>query len=94
MTTIDEQLSWMRALRDSIWRDRRLLQGRLTESDRAIVEKRLLEQRLAFDKLLASAFPIVFKIPNQADVPAPSASRKSDVFQSLGGDLSLQPGSE
>jgi hypothetical protein len=63
-------------LRDSISRDRRLLRGRLTESDRAIVEKRPLEQRLAFDKLLASTFPTVFQTPTPSRPSEPTPRRQ------------------
>jgi hypothetical protein len=59
VTEIDEILSRMRTLRNSIWRDRKLLRMQLTESERMIIDKRLLETHSAFDNLLASMFPVV-----------------------------------
>jgi hypothetical protein len=56
----------MRTLRNSIWRDRKLLRMQLTESDRMIIDKRLLETKSAFDNLLASTFSCRLVAPNQA----------------------------
>jgi hypothetical protein len=54
MTTIDDSLSEIRSVRNDIWRCRKLLQTDLPEAEREMIEKRLLEQRLAFEGLLAS----------------------------------------
>jgi hypothetical protein len=62
MSTIDENLSAIRSLRNDIWRCRRLLQTDLSDAERAIIEKRLLEQRRTFEGLLASTFPLALKL--------------------------------
>jgi hypothetical protein len=69
MNTIDDSLSEIRSVRNDIWRCRNLLQAELSDAEREIVEKRLIEQRLAFDVLLASTFPLVlrFNANSEAD---------------------------
>jgi hypothetical protein len=62
MSTIDESLSEIRSVRNDIWRCRRLLQTDLSDAERAIIEKRLLEQRRTFELLLASTFPLALKL--------------------------------
>jgi hypothetical protein len=62
MCTIDESLSEIRSVRNDIWRCRRLLQTDLSDAERAIIEKRLLEQRRTFELLLASTFPLALKL--------------------------------
>ena len=54
MSTIDDSLSEIRSVRNDIWRCRKLLQTDLPDAEREIIEKRLLEQRSAFEGLLAS----------------------------------------
>ncbi|WP_244552793.1 hypothetical protein [Bradyrhizobium sp. Ghvi] len=56
MTSIDDTLSEIRWLRNEIWRHRRSLKKDLPE--RKAVEKRLLEQLSAFERLLSTAFPL------------------------------------
>ena len=62
MSTIDESLSEIRSVRSDIWRCRRLLQADLSDAERAIIEKRPLEQRRTFELLLASTFPLALKL--------------------------------
>jgi hypothetical protein len=62
MARIDESLSEIRSVRNDIWRCRRLLQTDLSDAERAIIEKRLLEQRRTFEVLLASTFPLALKV--------------------------------
>jgi hypothetical protein len=62
MSAIDESLSEIRSVRNHIWRCRRLLQADLSDAERAIIEKRLLEQRRTFELLLASTFPLALKL--------------------------------
>jgi len=57
MTTIDDSLTEIRSVRNDIWRCRKLLQTDLPDAERELIEKRLLEQRSAFEELLASTFP-------------------------------------
>lgn len=62
MSAIDESLSEIRSVRNDIWRCRKLLQADLSDAERAIIEKRLLEQRRTFELLLASTFPLALKL--------------------------------
>ena len=62
MARIDESLSEIRSVRNDIWRCRRLLQTDLSDAERAIIEKRLLEQRRTSEVLLASTFPLALKV--------------------------------
>jgi hypothetical protein len=62
MSSIDENLSEIRSVRDAIWRSRRLLQSGLSDVERNLVEKRLHEQRSAFERLLASTFPLTLEM--------------------------------
>jgi len=62
MCTIDESLSEIRSVRNDIWRCRRLLQTDLSDAERAIIEKRLLELQRTFELLLASTFPLALKL--------------------------------
>ncbi|MDA9504579.1 hypothetical protein XI09_07500 [Bradyrhizobium sp. CCBAU 11386] len=58
MPSIDDTLSEIRWLRNEIWRCRRLLKTGLPGAERKAVEKRLLEQLSAFERLLSTAFPL------------------------------------
>ncbi|RZN12698.1 hypothetical protein CWO91_03220 [Bradyrhizobium genosp. SA-3] len=58
MTSIDDTLSEIRWLRNEIWRCRRFLKRDLPGAERKAVEKRLLEQLSAFERLLSTAFPL------------------------------------
>jgi len=62
MSTIDESLSEIRFVRNDIWHCRRLLQTDLSDAERAIIEKRLLEQRRTFEMLVTSTFPLALKL--------------------------------
>ena len=62
MTTIDDSLSEIRSVRNDIWRWRKLLQTDLPDAEREMIEKRLVEQRSAFEGLLASTFPLALKL--------------------------------
>jgi len=61
MTTLDDSLSEIRSVRNDIWRCRKLLQTDLPDAERELIEKRLLEQRSAFERLLASRLPLALK---------------------------------
>jgi hypothetical protein len=58
MTSIDDRLSEIRWLRNEIWRCRRLLKTDLSSAERKDVEKRLLEQLSAFERLFSTMFPL------------------------------------
>jgi hypothetical protein len=67
MTTMtNEKFALLRTHRNNITRYRRLLKTELTEIERQFIERRLLEERSAFENLAASTFPIALKIPIQA----------------------------
>ncbi|TGN74441.1 hypothetical protein EOW77_0033640 [Bradyrhizobium yuanmingense] len=61
MTSIDDRLSEIRSVRNGIWRCRQLLNTGLPDADRKAIEKRLLEQRSAFERLLETTFPLTFR---------------------------------
>ena len=67
MTTIDDSLSEIRSVRNDIWRCRKLLQTDLPDAEREMIEKRLLEQRSAFEELLASTFPLALKLSSSSE---------------------------
>jgi len=67
MTTIDDSLSEIRSVRNNIWRCRKLLQTDLPDAERELIEKRLLEQRSAFEGLLASTFPLALKLSSSSE---------------------------
>ncbi|AMA60214.1 hypothetical protein BCCGELA001_31010 [Bradyrhizobium sp. CCGE-LA001] len=62
MTLIDDKLSEIRSVRNDIWRCRRLLETALPGPDRKLIEKRLVQQRSAFERLLATTFPLQFRL--------------------------------
>ena len=68
---IDETLALIRAHRNNIQRYRRLLATRLSELERAYIERRLQEEETAANALLQTAFP--FKIPS-AGLPVQTAA--------------------
>ena len=57
-SAIDHSLSEIRSVRNEIRRCRRLLQTKLSDAEREIVEKRLCEQQSIFEELLTSKFPL------------------------------------
>jgi hypothetical protein len=67
MSTIDDSLSEIRSVRNDIWRCRKLFQTDLPDAEREIIEKRLLEQRSAFEGLLASTFPLALKLSSSCE---------------------------
>jgi hypothetical protein len=62
MTTIDDTLSEIRCVRNEIWRCRKLLQTDAPDGERREIERRLLELRSVFDRLLESTFPWSLKL--------------------------------
>ncbi|QOZ35151.1 hypothetical protein [Bradyrhizobium sp. CCBAU 53421] len=51
----DEQLMCLKAYGNNVQRYRRLLKGTLTEHERQFVERRLTEEQLAIQRLMADA---------------------------------------
>jgi hypothetical protein len=68
---IDENLARLRAHRNNILRYRRLLATRLTNLERAYIERRLEEERASMDALSQETFP--FSLPGAQRVTAGSA---------------------
>ena len=60
-SVIDEEFAALRSHRDRIHRYRRLLATQPTGHERQDLERRLREEHSAFDALIASKFPLVFK---------------------------------
>ncbi len=54
----DEKLARLRTHRNNISRYRRLLDTKLTESERQFIHRRLSEERAAMERLASSAFPL------------------------------------
>jgi len=63
---LDERFARLRTHRNNIVRYRRLLKTKLTEYERQFIERRLSEERSAEENLVASTFPLAFKIPIEA----------------------------
>ncbi|QOZ23713.1 hypothetical protein XH93_08725 [Bradyrhizobium sp. CCBAU 51753] len=77
MTSIDDRLSEIRWVRNEIWRCRRLLKTELPREESAAVEKRLLEQLTAFERLLTTAFPLVLSPSVNSTKSGPAGSSES-----------------
>ena len=57
---LEERFARLRTHRNNIIRYRRLLKTELTEIERTFIERRLSEERSAFESLAASTFPLSF----------------------------------
>lgn len=66
-TMMNEDFAAMRSHRDRVHRYRRLLKTRPTGIEHQDLERRLCEERSAFDTLIACSFPLIFNIPHVAD---------------------------
>ena len=60
----DEQLARLRTHRNNIARYCRLLETQLTDHERKFIERRVSEERLAFERLLAGTFPFALDLPD------------------------------
>ena len=60
---IDENLSLMRAHGNNIARYRKLLKTSLTDLERQFIERRVAEEQSAMEKIAASTFPLLFRLP-------------------------------
>jgi hypothetical protein len=60
---IDENFALMRAHRNNIARYRKLLKTRLTDLERQFLERRVAEEQSALEKIVASTFPLTFRLP-------------------------------
>ena len=67
---MDEKPARLRNHRNNIGRYRRLLQTKLTDLERQFIERRLSEEQSAYERLSKATFPIVFKLPTQAEPAA------------------------
>jgi hypothetical protein len=77
MMMIDENLARLRAHRNNIHRYRRLLATKLTELERAYIERRLKEEHAAMAALSDETFP--FTLPPERLVAAANAPEGSHV---------------
>jgi hypothetical protein len=71
-TMLDENLARIRAHRNNIHRYRRLLRTRLTDVERAFIDRRMTEEQVKLDALVAETFPVAFSMP-AADICAAGA---------------------
>jgi hypothetical protein len=63
---LDENLARLRAHRNNIHRYRRLLNTRLTDTEKAFFMRRLDEEQRALEELSGSTFPLSFKMPTSS----------------------------
>jgi hypothetical protein len=59
-TMLDADLARIRAHRNNIHRYRRLLRTRLSDLEREIIERRLVEEQTSLDAVATDIFPIAF----------------------------------
>jgi hypothetical protein len=64
----DDNFALIREHRSNISRYRRLLKTDLTELERRFLERRLTEEQSALEKIVASTFPLTFKMPASPNV--------------------------
>ena len=69
-STLDEDLTRIRAHRNNIQRYRRLAETHLSDRERQFVERRLSEEQAALEALTSKAFPVALKMPARAVWPA------------------------
>lgn len=58
-----DKLAEMRMHRNNVRRYQRLLETELTDLERDFIQRRLAEERSAFESLMASTLPMTFTIP-------------------------------
>jgi hypothetical protein len=68
-----DKLAELRTRRNNIHRYRRLLKTKLTDLERQFIERRLSEERAAFETVSASTFPMSFRLPSSRLEPAPES---------------------
>ena len=62
-TMLDENLARIRAHRNNIHRNRRLLRTGLTDVERAFIDRRMSEEQATLDALVAETFPVAVTMP-------------------------------
>ena len=67
---IEENIASLRMHRNNISRYRRLLKTTLTDLERDFIERRLAEERSAFESLASDSFPAAFNLPVRHPEPA------------------------
>ncbi|MGL3104845.1 hypothetical protein [Bradyrhizobium sp. BR 1432] len=60
---LDEDLARIRAHRNNIHRYRRLIATKMSDVERQLIEKRLVEEQAALSSLSAETFPLTFSLP-------------------------------
>jgi hypothetical protein len=59
---MDKEFALLRSHRNNIGRYRNLLKTNLTDLERQFIERRLAEEQVALEKVMASTFPITFRM--------------------------------
>jgi hypothetical protein len=82
-TMTNENIASLRTHRNNISRYRRLLKTSLTDLEREFIERRLTQERSAFQALASDTFPVAFNlpVPNQQLLPRPLDRRKEIVHR-------------
>jgi hypothetical protein len=60
---IDENFALMRSHRNNIDRYHKLLKSSLSDLERQFIERRLAEEQSKLEAIVASTFPLTFKLP-------------------------------
>jgi hypothetical protein len=66
MTMFEENLARIRAHRNNIHRYRRLLRTELTALERDFIDRRMADEQVALDALVAETFPVTFPLPKSS----------------------------
>jgi hypothetical protein len=72
MTMFEENLARIRTHRNNIHRYRRLLRTELSDLERDFIDRRMADEQVALDALVAETFPVIF--PLASDSSSASAS--------------------
>jgi hypothetical protein len=74
-TMMDENIARLRTHRNNIARYRRLLQTKLTDLERELIQTRLSEEQSDYERLAAGTFPMTFKLGNGLVTSSPMPFR-------------------
>jgi hypothetical protein len=70
-TMFEANLARIRTHRNNIHRYRALLRTKLSDLEREFIEKRMADEQIALDALMAETFPVTFPFPK--DSPSSSS---------------------
>jgi hypothetical protein len=77
MTMFEENLARIRAHRNNIHRYRRLLRTELTALERDFIDRRMADEQVALDALVAETFPVTFHLPKESSSASSSMGAAS-----------------